>query len=209
MLETEKQPNNEPKIVLAASTNQFREVKKTRLPLIFMGSLILIVAVVAGYFLYNQKAKKINSNQASNTQTQSPSGSQVYTYEEAKKKAEELKATQNRLPAEVVLPGNFPKEYIPVSYSKLLSVTGAPNTNNAPYGATFISSGTVEESYMEVKKYFTAKNWNITELLDRKIPNDGKQIVAEINNTTIITTIANQNAETVVNLNIISQSNAK
>lgn len=209
MLETEKQSNNEQNIVLEAPINEFREVKKTRLPLIFLGGLILIVAVVAGYFLYNQKAEKINSNQTPKTQTSKPSSSKIYTYEEAQKKAEELKTAQNKLPADPVLANNFPKEYIPVSYSKLLSVAGTPNTDNAPYGSTFISSGTVEENYAEVKKYFTAKNWSITELLDRKIPNDGKQIVAQTKNTTIITTIAKQNAETVVTLNIISQSNAK
>ena len=59
------------------------------------------------------------------------------------------------------------------------------------------------------KKIFQFKNWTITELTDRKIPNNGKQIVAENKGTTIITTVAIQNGETAVTLNIISQSNAK
>lgn len=209
MLETEKQQNNEQNMVSEESSDQFREVKKTRLPLFFLGGLILILAVVAWYFLYYQKAQKINSNQTQKTQTSNPSSSKIYTYEEAQKRAGELKAIQNQLPAEPVLAKDFPKEYIPVSYSKLLSVSGEPNTNNAPYGATFVSSGTVEEKYTEVKKYFTEKNWSITELLGRKIANDGKQIVAENKNVTVITTVAIQNSETVITLNIISQSNAK
>lgn len=226
MLETEKQSNTpsemsqkndlgsgqkieQANFVPGITVNQKLMPKNPKpLKILFYG-VILILVLTTIYISYNKLAGKKNINQNQNTNSQNKPASKIYTKEEVANKLAELKFAQDNQPVTPVLPDNFPKEYIPVQYEKLVSVVGTPNSDNKPYGATFGVTGTVEEKYNEVKNYFTSKNWNFTELPNRNLPNDGKQIVAQFKNTTIITTVALQNAETTIILNIISHSNAK
>ncbi len=231
MLETEKQSNTpsemsqkndlgsgqkieQANFVPGITVNQKLMPKNPKpLKILFYG-FILILVITTIFISYNKLAGKKNINQNQNTNSQNTSGAKgkFYTKEEADARLAELRFAQSSkplIPLTSVLPDNFPTEYIPVQYEKLISVAGTPNTENKPYGATFGVSGTVEEKYNEVKKYFLNKNWVFTELPNRTIPNQGKQIVAQIKDVTIIATVSNENASTVVNLNIISQSNAK
>ncbi|MEK7161554.1 MAG: hypothetical protein AAB729_02585 [Patescibacteria group bacterium] len=214
MLETEKQPNNlaeiSPKIIL----DPVPKPKKNKLFFVLLFGSILALLILGGYVFLKFSNIKLNSNESKITENKPKlTGLKpgLYTMDGTPLDLAEAQRIQQQSlePKPVVLPDNFPIEYIPVKYKKLLSVAGTPNTSNAPYGAVFSSSGTIDETYNEAKKYFSSKNWTITELTDRKIPNNGKQIVAENKGTTIITTVAIQNGETAVTLNIISQSNAK
>ena len=103
--------------------------------------LFILAAIIGGYFYFKNNLKKRVDFVGQKQDTQKPA---------------------------LVLPANFPKEYIPLVYNKLEGIYNYPPKDSKPYALSLTVNRLLPDAYTSAKQYYTDKGWQIAEVKDSK-----------------------------------------
>lgn len=101
--------------------------------------LLILAAIIGGYFYFkNNLKKRVNS---------------VGQKQDTQKSA-------------LILPTDFPKDYIPLAYNKLEGIYNYPPKDSKPYALSLTVNRLLPDAYTSAKQYYADKGWQIAEVKD-------------------------------------------